>query len=86
MKNDQNCHWFNLMCLSVAELAAIEMIEVQLHRKGIEYANISKNGKWKAGSIPRTYRMRPLCAKRGTHIRVAFLSLTSSSQSTSASI
>jgi len=33
-----NHHWFNLMCLSVAELAAIQVIEVQVH--GEEFVSV----------------------------------------------
>jgi len=49
MGNDvDNHHWFNLMCLSFFGLAAIQIIEAQLHEEKIEYAMIARNEKWRA--------------------------------------
>ena len=43
-----NHHWFNLMCLSVFEFGAIQMIKVQLYGEEIEYAMIARNEKRRA--------------------------------------
>ena len=83
-----NHHWFNLMCLSVFELAAIEMIEVHLHGENIEYAMIARNERWSA-SITTSHNSCADCllwAIPETYLRLASPSLTSFSKSTSASV